>query len=90
VEAMRKALVNTDITRKEYKEGEWWWIKTYGAKFDSTGQNVRASNVTSVWTSPTRMEPIYPEEFATTVAPWPKLPWKELEAKFGSQFPIGK
>lgn len=90
IEAMRKAFVNTNLTRKEYKEGEWWYIKTYDVKFDANGQNIKASNITNVWTTPTRMEPVYPEEFATTVAPWPKLNWKELEEKYSSQFPLGK
>jgi branched-chain amino acid transport system substrate-binding protein len=90
VETMRKAMVDTDLTRIGYKEGEWWWIKTYGVKFDASGEDIRASNITTVWTAPDRVEPVYPEEFATTVAPWPKMSWKELEAKYGSQFPLGR
>lgn len=90
VEAMRQALVKTDLTRKEYKEGEWWWIETYGCKFDETGQNVKASVVTNMWTSPTRFEAVYPAEFATGVAPWPRLAWSELEKKYAAQYPVGK
>jgi branched-chain amino acid transport system substrate-binding protein len=90
IEAMRKAVVATDITRKEYKEREWWWIKAYGCVFNETGQNTRASNVTNVWTSPTSFEQVYPAEFATTIAPWPKMTWQELEKKYASKYPIGK
>jgi branched-chain amino acid transport system substrate-binding protein len=90
VEAMRQALVNTDLTRLEYKEGESWWIQPYGAKFDEKGQNIKATNPTIVWVSPTRYEITYPEEFATTVAPWPKLTWEEQEKKYASVYPIGR
>ncbi len=87
---MREALVNTKLTRKEYKEGEWWFIKTYDVMFDKTGQNIKASNVTNVWTSPTRMEPVYPENFATTSAPWPRLTWDQLEKQYGKKYPLTK
>jgi len=90
IKTMREALLNTNLTRKEYKEGEWWFIKSYDVKFDQTGQNIKASNITSVWTSPTKMEPVYPEQFATTSAPWPKLTWSELEKQYGKMYPLGK
>lgn len=90
VEDMRKAMVNSDLTKMEYKEGEWWYIETYGVKFDEKGQNIKASALTNMWTSPTRFEPVYPTEFATTTAPWPKMPWKELEKQYASKFPVGK
>jgi branched-chain amino acid transport system substrate-binding protein len=90
VQALREAMVKTNLTRKEYKEGDWWYIKTYDVAFDQTGQNIKANNITSVWTTPTKMEPVYPEEFATATAQWPKLTWKELEKKYEKEFPIGK
>lgn len=90
IEAMRKAVIASDITRIEYKEGEWWWIKAYGCKFDEKGQNVKASNVTNLWTSPTSFEQVYPENFATATAPWPRLTWEELEKQYASKYPVGK
>jgi hypothetical protein len=87
---MRKALVSTDLSRLDYKEGEWWWVLNYGCKFDQTGQNERASNVTNVWATPSRLEGVYPENVASAQAAWPKKPWKELEKEYGSKFPIGK
>ncbi len=90
VEEIRKAMVNSDLTKMEYQEGEWWYIETYGVKFDETGQNIRASALTNMWTSPTRFEPVYPSEFATTVAPWPRLVWKELEKQYASKYPVGR
>jgi branched-chain amino acid transport system substrate-binding protein len=89
-EAFRKALVSTDLTKKGYKKGEWWWIETCGAKFDEKGQNIRMTSTTSVWSTPTRFEVVYPEEFAQTVTPWPRLTWEELEKKYARQFPLGK
>ena len=89
-EAMRNALVKTDLTRKGYKKGEWWWIETCGAKFDEKGQNTRMTTTTSMWTTPTRFEVVYPEEYAQVVAPWPRLTWALLEKKYASKFPVGK
>jgi branched-chain amino acid transport system substrate-binding protein len=89
-EALRNALVNTDLTKKGYKKGEFWWIETCGAKFDEKGQNIRMTSPTCMWTTPTRFEVVYPEEFAQTLAPWPRLTWEQLEKKYASQFPIGK
>ena len=83
-------MVNADLTRLEYKEGEWWWIEHFGAKFDGKGQNIKADALTNEWTSPTRFEPVFPAEFATTVAPWPKLVWKELEKQYASKYSGGK
>jgi len=90
VEEMRKAMVSADLRRLEYKEGEWWWIEHYGVKFDDKGQNIKADALTNLWTTPTRFEPVFPAEFATTVAPWPKLAWTELEKQYASKYPVGK
>lgn len=90
INAMRSALRQTDITRKEYKEGDWWYVDTYDCKFDETGQNVKASTVVNMWTSPTRFEVAFPAKYATTAIPsWPRLYWTELRNKYGSKFPLG-
>jgi branched-chain amino acid transport system substrate-binding protein len=88
-DAIRDALRQANITRKEYKEGDWWYIKSDDVKFDQTGQNVKAASITNVWTTPTRFEPVFPPEYATTTAPWPRLTWTELKKKYGGKFPLG-
>jgi branched-chain amino acid transport system substrate-binding protein len=86
--ALLTAMRATDITRVEYKKGEWWYIIPSGCKFNKQGENVRQRGVTTMWVSPVDQKPVFPFEYATHNAPWPRPAWEEIEKEYGSKYPL--
>jgi branched-chain amino acid transport system substrate-binding protein len=78
-EKITEALRNTDISsdRVYYEEGKWWYVIPDGCKFDSTGQNIRVRSGTGQWRNG-KLLPIFPAEYATVEAVWPKPKWKDM------------
>ncbi|MBW1931097.1 MAG: ABC transporter substrate-binding protein [Deltaproteobacteria bacterium] len=86
--SLLSALRSTDIRRLGYEKGKWWFIIPEGCKFNKKGENIRIRGVTTMWVDPETQVPVFPSEFATEVAPWPRPSWKQLEKEFGQKYPL--
>ncbi len=81
IEALRKAMAETDFTKVAYEEGQWWYVIPEGCKFNEKGENIRQRGVTTKWVNPTTQKPIFPAAFAAEEQSWPRATWKQLEEK---------